>query len=242
MTKNNERRAMSNKQSTKSRFKKPWLQSWMLKIARAFGLDALQCQLSGRKFQVWMNHKAQPRNGMRRIYNTLNEYRKLQRGDSPKPPAASMAKPLNRLAGPVRSGRGDTIVEVILATALIAAATGLAYSMSNHNLGNGVSAGQRSQALSLAGAQIERIKNAYLTNSTSLNSYKIDKPFCILGDGSEEDANRSNSKCANFTSSPYSVVINYNKATLVFKTDVSWSSNSNSSGQDQLTLYYKLPG
>jgi len=138
--------------------------------------------------------------------------------------------------------RGDTIVEVILATALIAAAIGLAYSMSNRNLSNGVSAGQRSQALSLAQSQIERIKNAYLINSPVLASYKIDRPFCILDDGSEEDVSRLNSKCANFGSSPYSVTINYNGSTLIFTTDVSWSSNSNNSGQDQLTLYYKLPG
>ncbi len=141
-----------------------------------------------------------------------------------------------------RSARGDTIVEVILATALISSAIGLAYSMSNHNLSSGVSAGQRSQALSLAQSQIERIKNAYLTNSPVLDSYKIDKPFCILSDGTEEDVARSASKCANFGSSPYSVSINYNIATLVFTTDVSWSSSSNNTGQDQLTLYYKLPG
>ncbi len=141
-----------------------------------------------------------------------------------------------------RSAAGDTIIEVILASALLASAIGLAYSMSNHNLSNGVNAGQRSQALSLAGAQIERIKNAYLTGSSTLDSYKIDKPFCILGDGSEEDVSRTDSKCTNFGNSPYSVAVNYDKKTLVFKTDVSWTSNSNNSGQDQLTLYYKLPG
>lgn len=138
--------------------------------------------------------------------------------------------------------RGDTIVEVILATALIAAATGLAYSTSNHNLSNGVSAGQRSQALSLAQAQIERIKNAYTTGSSSLDNYKIDRPFCILSDGTEEDVARTASKCTNFGASPYSVTINYDNTTLIFTTGVSWSSNSNNTGQDQLTLYYKLPG
>ncbi len=141
-----------------------------------------------------------------------------------------------------QKARGDTIVEVILATALITTAIGLAYSMSNRNLGNGVSAGQRSQALSVAEAQIERIKNAYLSNSPILVTYKSAVPFCILGNGLEENASPTDSKCKNFGGSPYSVSINYNSTTLVFTADVSWSSNSNSSGQDQLTLYYKLPG
>lgn len=143
----------------------------------------------------------------------------------------------------MRSGsRGDTIVEVILATALLGAVIGLAYSMSNHNLSNGVSAGQRSQALSLAQSQIEHLKNAYLTNSGALDSYKIDKAFCILSDGSEEDVSKSGSKCANFGGSPYSLSVKYTKTTLVFRADVSWSSSSNNAGQDELTLYYKLPG
>ncbi len=150
-----------------------------------------------------------------------------------------MIKQLLKKAG--RSSAGDTLVEVILATALISATIGIAVSMSNRNLQTGTSAGQRSQALAIAQDQIERIKNAYLTNSPTLDSYKIDKPFCILGDGAEEDVSKSGSKCANFGSSPYSITVNYNKTTLVFTTDVSWSSNSNNTGQDQLTLYYKLP-
>ena len=148
----------------------------------------------------------------------------------------------NTKYGTPRLSRGDTIVEVILATALIAAAISLVYSMSNRNLSNGVSAGQGSQALSLAQSQIERIKNAYLTNSPILGSYKINKAFCVLNDGTEEDVGKAGSQCANFNSSPYSISIAYNQTTLVFKADVTWSSHSNSSGQDQLTLYYKLPG
>ncbi|MEK7096148.1 MAG: type II secretion system protein [Patescibacteria group bacterium] len=92
-------------------------QNWMLG-ASATHLSKVQHQSLGRRFQVWMKHKVQPRNGIRRIYNTLNEYRKLQRSDSPKPPTALMAMPLNRLARPVRSGGGFTIVELTIATAI----------------------------------------------------------------------------------------------------------------------------
>lgn len=218
---------VNNKQSAANKSSKiTWFQNWMLKSTRVFGLDAVQGSNETRasRIQKYGEQATQADDAVMR-----------QEG------WRSFSFAGSRPARPKGSG-GDTIVEVILATALIAAATGLAYSMSNHNLSNGVSAGQRSQALSLAGAQIERIKNAYLTNSPLLASYKIDKPFCILSDGSEEDVSRSGSKCANFGGNPYSVAVNYNKTTLVFTTDVSWSSNSNNSGQDQLTLYYKLPG
>jgi len=138
--------------------------------------------------------------------------------------------------------RGDTLVEVILATALISATIGIAVSMSNRNLQTGVSAAQRSQALALAQDQVERIKNAYLTSSSALDTYKINKPFCILADGRQEDVATSDSKCANFNGGQYSISINYGASSQVFSTTITWPSNSNTSGSDQLQLYYKLPG
>ena len=217
---------MNSEQSAKNKLKKTWSQNWMSKITRAFSLDAVQGNNEPRasRIQKYGERVAQADDAVMR----QEDWRSLGFAGS-------------RPAWP-KDSRGDTIVEVILATALIASSIGLAYSMSNHNLSSGISAGQRSQALSLAQAQIERIKNAYLTNSPVLDSYKTSQPFCILVNGVEEDVNRSGSKCANFGSSPYSVSINYNETTLVFKTDISWSSSSNNAGQDQLTLYYKLPG
>ena len=137
--------------------------------------------------------------------------------------------------------RGDTLVEVILATALISATIGIAVSMSNRNLQTGVSAAQRSQALALAQDQVERIKNAYLTSSSALGTYKINKAFCILADGSQEDVEASDSKCANFNGGQYSISISYGASSQVFSTTITWPSNSNISGSDQLSLYYKLP-
>lgn len=140
-----------------------------------------------------------------------------------------------------QNSRGDTLVEVILATALISATIGVAVSMSNRNLQTGVSAAQRSQALAIAQDQVERIRNAYLTSSPVLDSYKINKPFCILADGSEEDVEASASKCTNFNGGQYSIAITYGSSSLVFTTSITWLSNSNTSGTDQLSLYYKLP-
>jgi len=113
--------------------------------------------------------------------------------------------------------------------------------MSNRNLQTGVSAAQRSQALALAQDQVERIKNAYLTSSSALGTYKINKAFCILADGSQEDVEASDSKCANFNGGQYSISISYGASSQVFSTTITWPSNSNTSGSDQLQLYYKLP-
>lgn len=137
--------------------------------------------------------------------------------------------------------RGDTIVEVVLATAIIATAIGIAYSVANRNLQNGISAGQRSQALSLASAQIERLKNAHLTNSADLNKYTIDKPFCILSDGGVEDVDKQDSKCTNFNATQFSLNVNYKNDSRLFSAKLSWRSNTNVAISDELTLYYKLP-
>ncbi|MDO8591960.1 MAG: hypothetical protein Q7R60_03510 [bacterium] len=235
---------INNQQSTKNKgSKKAWFQSWMLKATRAFGLDVVPGSKVNIKtwFQNWMLGAISYR-GTEQTVGTLRSASTTDKNRAPAPEALAVQRA--PLAGRLMrsESRGDTIVEVILATALIASAITLTYSMSNHNLSNGVSAGQRSQALSLAGAQIERIKNAYLTDSIHLATYKINKAFCILSDGSEEDVAKLNSKCANFGGSPYSVTVNYSSTTLVFKADISWFSSSNNSGQDQLTLYYKLPG
>ena len=140
-----------------------------------------------------------------------------------------------------RGSAGDTLVEVILATALISATIGIAVSMSNRNLQTGVSAAQRSQALAIAQDQVERIKNAYLTSSSALGTYKINKAFCILADGSQEDVEATDSKCTNFNGGQYSISISYGASSQVFSTTITWPSNSNISGSDQLSLYYKLP-
>lgn len=176
----------------------------------------------------------------RRISNTLNEFRtKLTQ---------QFAKSIGRVPGfarkqanAVRGSGGDTIVEVVLATAIIATAIGIAYSVANRNLQNGVSAGQRSQALSLASAQIERLKNAYLSNSSDLNKYTIDKPFCILSNGTVEEVNKPDSKCANFNTTQFSLSVSYKNDNRLFSAKSSWRSNTNTAITDELTLYYKLP-
>jgi prepilin-type N-terminal cleavage/methylation domain-containing protein len=137
--------------------------------------------------------------------------------------------------------RGDTIIEVSLAIAIIGVALGLAYSVSNHNLINGISAVQRSSAVSIASSQIERIKNAYLSNNPILETYKVNTPFCILDNGTKEDVNKTGSLCHNFNGSNYIVNVTYSPTSYVFTASITWASTRGSNSQDVTQLFYKLP-
>lgn len=137
--------------------------------------------------------------------------------------------------------RGDTIIEVMLSIVLIGSAITLAVTMSNHNLNIGIGTTQRSQALFITQGQIERIRNAYNTNNSILESYKSDQAYCILNDGTVERVGAQDSKCLNFSGTPYSISITYNDSSKVFSATASWESNSSGSGQDELKLSYKLP-
>lgn len=147
----------------------------------------------------------------------------------------------NAWSGESHKSRGDTIIEVMLAIVLIGSAVTLAVSMSHHDLNVGIDSTQRSQALSAAQSQIERLRNAYINSDPVLTNYKSTQPFCILDNGTVELASTPNSKCTNFDSSQYSLSIKYDDSLISFNVTATWGSNANGSGQDQLSLYYKLP-
>lgn len=76
--------------------------------------------------------------------------------------------------------KGDTIVEVLLAIAVVSAVLGGAYVATNRSLGGVRQSQERGEALKLVEGQLERLKEAARTSddvfTTSTN------PFC-LGDG-----------------------------------------------------------
>lgn len=142
--------------------------------------------------------------------------------------------------------RGDTLVEVILSIALIASAISVAISLSHHNLQTAINAQARSQALTFATDQVERLKNAYLNNPSKLNEYTKNPgvPFCVLGDGSREDAaaQNQNSKCLHYNGTQFSVTVQYTAASRLFSVTTTWRADAKRVDPDRLSLYYKLPG
>ncbi len=76
-----------------------------------------------------------------------------------------------------RRERGDTIVEVLIAIAVVSLVLAGAYVTTNHSLQATRAAQERAVALKLAESQIERIKGLAVSDSASL--FGGVTPFCI---------------------------------------------------------------
>ena len=79
--------------------------------------------------------------------------------------------------------RGDTLVEVLIAIAVITMIMGGAYITTNKSLLATRAAQERGNALKLAESQIEQIKGLVATNPDSLFSGSPPSPFCISDTG-----------------------------------------------------------
>src|SRR5579884_510899 len=76
--------------------------------------------------------------------------------------------------------RGDTIIEVILAIAVIGLALSVAYVSVGHSLQIGTDAGNRQRATGLAQQQIERIKYSLSSSFNDTSQFAAQTgPFCI---------------------------------------------------------------
>src|SRR5262245_14367511 len=73
--------------------------------------------------------------------------------------------------------RGDTIVEVLIAIAVAGVVLAGAYVTSNRSLAATRAAQERSNALKLAEAQMEKIKSLAISNPTAL--FAVSSAFCV---------------------------------------------------------------
>ncbi len=232
-----------------------WLQSWMSKIARAFSLDAVQRSQEEKKtwFQSWMLSASRARlskvqgsqeKQVKRISNTLNELRTQLTQQFAKSIGrvwGSAAKPANA----ARGAGGDTMVEVMISTAILAVVLATAYTTSTHSLQSGLNAKYRDQALTYARAQIELVKSADNRQPSTVDAYKLDRPFCIDSSNAKVQEVSSAAKVCPLpigetnpdNQSQYSVVDNYSPASKTFTATVTWQSANNV--PNQTTLYYK---
>jgi|GEM_PF-2078650 len=204
-------------------------------------------QRKGRTSQVWMKHREQLRNTAKPINDTLSEYRKRRHSDSPKAPVASMATPFSRLVRPVRCGRGDTIVEVMICLVVLSMVMATVYAIGGRSSRAGVEARQRTEALSLAQSQVELLINAKNSDPAFAASYQVDQSYCIKSDGTKDSAAQANTDklCHSYDGTGYNVGITYaSKASLagVFTVTAQWPSADSPGGIASLNLYYKLPG
>jgi prepilin-type N-terminal cleavage/methylation domain-containing protein len=86
---------------------------------------------------------------------------------------------------PVRSGlkkltqRGDTLVEVLIAIAVISSVLAGAYVVTNKSLTSSRDAQERGNALKLSEGQLERVKTVVTTNPDAIFGLTAPNPFCI---------------------------------------------------------------
>ncbi len=77
---------------------------------------------------------------------------------------------------------GDTIIEVMLAMALVGMSLGVSYGIANRAISTGRSAQERSEALKLAESQLELIKTV---SKEELPTYKnASQNYCLIGNDS----------------------------------------------------------
>lgn len=137
---------------------------------------------------------------------------------------------------------GDTIVEVLIAMAVLSLILGGAYSISNRSLGSIRQAQEHTEALKYAEGQIERLK---ALNSGHTNVFN-NGSFCIKHDITLGDSivNSTNPACTVGQSVLYAIQITraespFDSGHYLFTVSVKWD-NFHGNGQDNVTLKYKL--
>ena len=141
--------------------------------------------------------------------------------------------------------RGDTMVEVLIAIAVVSLILGGAYVTTNRSLQATRAAQERSTALKLAESQIERLKGLVESDATSdlVFGPAAPDPFCISGVSnqpqieSHDDCTVNNSGAPTEDEPKYHISIDRTGNTFVLTT--TWA---NVSGQvdDQLQLRYRV--
>jgi len=80
--------------------------------------------------------------------------------------------------------RGDTIIEVLIAMAVVSSVLAISYATMNRNLLTIQDSQERTQAAKLVQGQIESVRQAHNTGAPVLSSHS---KFCIAGDGTVKD-------------------------------------------------------
>lgn len=151
----------------------------------------------------------------------------------------------------MKTRRGDTIVEVMLAMSVIGIVIGAAFGIANRSIAAGQDAQERTEALKIAETQLELFKSQYPL-SVSLRARTQAQPFCFdITQGVSTVVDDSDDACTdigpNGNEGLYSVKIVPPEAigaTQSYTIEVTWtrlSASTVETAQNTLRLYYK-PG
>jgi len=143
------------------------------------------------------------------------------------------------------NNRGETIVEVLIVTAILGSVLTGAFSIANRTLLNTRQSQERAEAVGIAQDQIERLKTVY-SNSTPTASR-----FCLSSSSAVEPATDpligDPTSTVDFSKYPAGCIINnryhtfmeYQSANKTFIVYVNWD-NALGEGQDRLSTVYRV--
>lgn len=146
------------------------------------------------------------------------------------------------------SSRGETIVEVLLVSAIISLVLGTAFASTNRTLNNSRRAQEHSEGSAVAQGQLERLKS-YLSSTEDT----ADAKFCLSTQGAKisiaygtpipSDTASSTyydlypSECKDETGRYYTVIV-YDQDVRLYSVNVQWD-NAAGTGRDNLDLLYR---
>jgi prepilin-type N-terminal cleavage/methylation domain-containing protein len=129
------------------------------------------------------------------------------------------------------SNRGDTIVEVLIAIAIVSLVLGGAYAASQQSLGSGQRTQERAEATKLVQQQLERLKSAAATGGV----FSQTGPFCLQNDLSIDTAPADCLKSGRYNLS----IERVNTSTNTFRAQAVWD-RLGGGDQEQVEAYYRV--
>lgn len=127
---------------------------------------------------------------------------------------------------------GDTIVEVLIAIAIISAVLGSAYAITNRNVENSQQAQEHSQALKVAESQLEQLRSY----ANAGNDISTINNFCMNNGGVKANTDPLCKVSDNPGDNRYAASITNSSNT--FTASITW--NGPTGGNDQVSLVYKV--
>lgn len=149
-----------------------------------------------------------------------------------------------------RKEAGDTIIEVLIATAVVGTVVGSSLSVINHILNNAQQAKEHEEALELIEGQVEvlRVVAIHPNPNPILNIFSHNGPFCLKNDGSLIAISDSNLPASTYPAgckfgvdadSRYNLgLIQRTSGSNTFYAYANWEGPSG--GQEQVNVIYRV--
>ena len=150
--------------------------------------------------------------------------------------------------------RGDTLVEVLLAIAILSSVVGIAYSTSSQAQRNNQLVQERSEATNIAQTQIERLRKIRDTGDMTeaqfasfFSAYSVNGTFCVPASPSlppkktvdlKTSAANTND-CKTGTDNRYLISNTFNATSRILRSVVSWRA-AGSNAPESVTLVNRL--